>query len=264
MTLPRRVGFLRLYAVRLIGEAVNNITPTAYLGGEPVKASLLRRDGVPMTESLASVTIAKTTLTIAQAVFMLTGVVLFTRATDLTDATLWLIVGPFFILILCWLAVGWQKKGVFASLVRLADVFHLKSRWLEAKRHRFREVDSVIHQFMSQHSLRFWSSVGLHFIGWALGAVEVYVIFALLGHPLSWIEAYMIESLSQLTKIMGFFVPGSLGIHEAGGVVIFRWLGYSESLGLTLILLKRVREAVYTALGFLLLALERRPQVSNV
>ena len=60
------VSFLRVFAVRTAGEVVNMTTPTAYVGGEPLKAYLLQKSGVPMVEGLASVVIAKTTMTIAQ------------------------------------------------------------------------------------------------------------------------------------------------------------------------------------------------------
>ena len=48
----------RTYVVRMIGEAYNNITPTASLGGEPVKAWLLKVNwGVPLRDSGASLVI---------------------------------------------------------------------------------------------------------------------------------------------------------------------------------------------------------------
>ncbi len=68
-----RVGFLRLFAIRMAGETVNVTTPAAYMGGEPVKAYLLKHDGVPIVESVASVITAKTTMTLAQVLFILLG-----------------------------------------------------------------------------------------------------------------------------------------------------------------------------------------------
>lgn len=60
------VPFSRLFLIRMAGEAVNLTTPTAYLGGEPVKSYLLRRYDVPLTDAIASVVTSKTTMTIAQ------------------------------------------------------------------------------------------------------------------------------------------------------------------------------------------------------
>jgi uncharacterized protein (TIRG00374 family) len=68
-----KVGFLRLFAIRMAGETVNVTTPAAYMGGEPLKAYWLKRYGVPMVESMASVITAKTTMTLAQVLFILLG-----------------------------------------------------------------------------------------------------------------------------------------------------------------------------------------------
>lgn len=71
----QRVPFWRLLAIRTAGEVVNMTTP-AYVGGEPLKAYLLKQYNVPITEGAASVVIAKTTMTIAQVVFILVGIAL--------------------------------------------------------------------------------------------------------------------------------------------------------------------------------------------
>lgn len=69
------VPFWRVLAIRTAGEVVNMTTSTAYVGGEPLKAFLLKRQGVPIVEGLASVVTAKTTMTIAQSLFILSGIV---------------------------------------------------------------------------------------------------------------------------------------------------------------------------------------------
>jgi hypothetical protein len=57
-----------------LGEVVNMTTPTAYVGGEQLKAYLLKKHHVPMVEGLPSVIIAKTTMTIAEVLFILLGI----------------------------------------------------------------------------------------------------------------------------------------------------------------------------------------------
>ena len=59
--------------IRTAGEVVNTTTPAGYVGGEPLKASLLRKHHVPMEEAFTSVIIAKTTMTIAEVLFILLG-----------------------------------------------------------------------------------------------------------------------------------------------------------------------------------------------
>ena len=56
--------FWRLFGARLAGEALNLVTAVGSVGGEAVKAWLIRRD-VAYADSVPSVVIAKTTITIA-------------------------------------------------------------------------------------------------------------------------------------------------------------------------------------------------------
>ncbi|MBI3800319.1 MAG: flippase-like domain-containing protein, partial [Deltaproteobacteria bacterium] len=82
----------RLSLARLAGEAVNNLTPTANLGGEPIKVYLLRAHGLTIDTGLASVVVAKTTLVVSQIVFILLGF-------------------PFFLYRLGWVRQGWWVLG---------------------------------------------------------------------------------------------------------------------------------------------------------
>jgi hypothetical protein len=55
----------------MAGETANVTPPAAYIGGEPLKAYWLKRYGVSMVEGVASVITAKTTMTLAQVLFIL-------------------------------------------------------------------------------------------------------------------------------------------------------------------------------------------------
>jgi uncharacterized membrane protein YbhN (UPF0104 family) len=66
--------FVTLFGARLAGEALNIITPLASVGGEAMKAWLLRQDA-GLGETVPAVIIAKTTSTIAQALFLVLGIV---------------------------------------------------------------------------------------------------------------------------------------------------------------------------------------------
>src|SRR5690242_20481199 len=77
---PRgRVPFRTLFMARLAGEAFNATTPGASVGGEPVKAALIRHH-VDYHESAASLVVAKTTITISQVLFLAFGLAVMPRA----------------------------------------------------------------------------------------------------------------------------------------------------------------------------------------
>ena len=70
-----RAAIRQLWSARLAGEAVNATTPTASVGGEPVKVYLLRCWVSPV-EGLASVIVDKTTLVVGQGLFLIFGLTL--------------------------------------------------------------------------------------------------------------------------------------------------------------------------------------------
>ena len=87
-----RVPFLRLMAARVAGEAVNVMTAVAPVG-DAIKVWFLGPH-VPYRESVASVIIAKTTITLSQTLFLLLGVaVALALSVDarLVAAMLWLL-----------------------------------------------------------------------------------------------------------------------------------------------------------------------------
>ncbi|MCC6763246.1 MAG: flippase-like domain-containing protein [Deltaproteobacteria bacterium] len=243
-----------LYLARLIGEAMNSITPTAYLGGEPVKAFVLQRFGVPLTEGAASVILAKTALTIAQIAFVVVGVALFMIRRDVGMVTVSTVFGLTLAGVgVTFLLVVLQRRGLVAFVARLMLRIFPRARLAARLAAGAPAVDARLRAFYGARPQAATVSVAFHFVGWVTGAAEVFVIMHLIGHPVSIGDAIIVEALAQPTRLAGVLIPGTLGVQEAGGMVIFRMLGLPPDLGLAMMLLKRVREIGFNLLGVALL-----------
>jgi hypothetical protein len=72
LLLPGPVPLSLVFRARLAGEAVNLATPTMAVGGEPVKALLLR-PRVSLLDGLVSVIADKTTIVVGQIIFLAGG-----------------------------------------------------------------------------------------------------------------------------------------------------------------------------------------------
>jgi uncharacterized membrane protein YbhN (UPF0104 family) len=99
----------------------------------------------------------------------------------------------------------------------------------------------------------FWRASGWHLAGWLLGVSEVFLIMYLIGAPLTWLDALVIEALSQPIRATAVIIPGGLGTQEWGGVALGRLIGMTEDEAATLWLLKRGRELVFDGVGLLYL-----------
>jgi putative membrane protein len=243
-----------LYLARLVGETMNSITPTAYLGGEPVKALVLQRFGVPLTESATSVILAKTALTIAQIAFVIVGVALFLLRGEIAVSSLPTLIALFLAgAAVTALLVILQRRGLVAFVARLLQRVFPRARLVARLAAEAPEIDRRLRSFYGARPRAAAVSVAFHFVGWLTGAAEVYVIMLLIGHPVGVRDAVVIEALAQPMRLAGILVPGTIGVQEAGGMVIFGLLGLPPELGLAMMLLKRVREIGFNLLGLTLL-----------
>src|SRR5262245_30122818 len=95
--------------------------------------------------------------------------------------------------------------------------------------------------------------------GWAV-AVEIYVILAWVGAPVGWQTALALETGSVLIDGILFFVPAKMGTQEGGKVLLFAMMGLDPARGLTVGVVRRIRELTYAGLGLAVLAwLTARP-----
>ena len=75
-------------------------------------------------------------------------------------------------------------------------------------------------------------------------AGEVYLIMGWMGHPVTYVEAVIFESLGQTVRMAGFIVPAGLGIQEGALTLIGAALGVSPAACLSLSVGKRLRECL--------------------
>ena len=242
--------FGRLYGARLAGEALNLVTALGSMGGEAVKAWLIRRD-VAYEESVPSVVIAKTTLTIAQALFLLIGVALawttpFTSS-RLISAMLWLLVVE-----VAAVAgfVGVQVAGLVGRGGRLLQWSGVMKR---AGDHAER-LDTALHDYYRRDWHRLALSTSFHLAGWLLGAFEAFVILYFLGIPATLVTAAVIEALGSGVRFATFLVPASLGAFESANAAAFDAMGLSAGAGIAFSFVRRARQLAWIGIGLLVLA----------
>jgi uncharacterized protein (TIRG00374 family) len=252
--LSETVPFRPLAAARLAGEAFNMTTPTAAVGGEAVKAWLLRGHA-PLDATLASVIAAKTTITLGQALYFLLGVVVAWR-TGLTGSgllygMLWLLGIEAMVLGLFVLV---QTRGMLGWILRLLERFGVHPARGQATLGR---VDDALGQFYRTAPGRLGLSIGFHFIAWLLGSLETWLILKFLGSEVSLATATVIEAFGTAIKVATFLVPASLGVLEGGFVATFATLGLSSTTAITFSLVRRLREAVWVAIGLIAFAVMR-------
>ena len=250
-----RVGFGRLFAIRMAGESINVTTPAAYVGGEPMKAYLLKRYGVPLVEGFASVITAKTTMTIAQVLFILLGLGLafwILGASDHIVATAVVSVG-----LLCFgvgLFVLMQRYGLAMGCLKILRSCRLRFNFIESKEAQLIELDQTIRNFYLQHRRTFYLALLTFFVAWMAETLEVYAILYYLDVPVDVVTSISIAALTVFIKGGTFFIPGSLGAQEGGYLLLLLGYGYTDVTGIAFALIRRLREILWILIGLVCLA----------
>lgn len=256
------VPFLALVRARLAGDAVNVATPTASVGGEPLKAYLLR-PWVPLTEGFAAVIADKTTVVTGQWLYLLVGLGAAVSMLSPSHALLFAmaaLLGVEALAVAGFVLV--QTRGIFGGGGRLLGRVGLAPS--ERYQGGLEELDRALARFYRERIGRLAGSALLHALAWAGGGVEIYLVLHLLGIPVSLGTALVIESFGAAVKFASFMIPASLGALEGGYVAFFGAFGLGGAAGLSYVLVRRMREATWVALGFLAMtALGPRPRLAE-
>lgn len=255
-----RVGFATLLRVRLVGEAFNLTTPTAALGGEAVKVWLLRGT-VSLDESIPSIVVAKTTITVGQAIFLLVGVVVAWITVLSNSPLLYAMLALFAIEMasLTAFAVA-QTRGMFAWTRRLLERFGIRAF---GRGETISRVDRGLAWFYQREPRRLALSIGFHFLAWLLGSVEAFLILRFLGIPVSFATATVIEAFGTGVRFVTFMIPASLGALEGGYVATFVALGLGPAAAISFGLVRRVREVAWVVAGLVVFAILRSAAYSR-
>jgi uncharacterized protein (TIRG00374 family) len=242
-----RAPFRRLYRARVIGEALNIVTALGSVGGEAAKAWLVRED-VSYEESVPSVVIAKTTITIAQALFLCLGIVVAWSALDVSSDILR---GMLWLLVIEVVAVagffGAQVSGLVARGGRVLKAFGVIDDIGSAQK-----LDAALRGYYRTEWRRFGLSVAFHLAGWLLGVVEALIMLGALGVDASVVTATAIEALGSGVRFATFLVPANLGAFEGANAAAFGALGFGAGAGLAFSFVRRARQAAWVVIGVLL------------
>jgi putative membrane protein len=227
--------------LRFVREALNSILPLAVVGGDVIGASLLTRFGVGLSLAIASVLVDLFVQVVCLLIFVLVGLgVLLTLSGNhqLTAVTSVMLVIALPAITGFFLALNF---GAFEPVVRRLAKFGEKRQWA-AFGHVVDLGDRLQQIWRNRRGLS--ASFLVHLASVFLGATEVWIALAFMGHPVSVAEAIAIESLGQGGRAAAFAIPGGLGVQDGTLIAVSAVFGIPPEVALALALIKRVPDLV--------------------
>lgn len=250
---PERAASVRLrdlVRVRIAGDGVNYLTPSASVGGEFVRPGML---GGPLPDDVkvTSVLIAKVAQAVGQAFFILSGIGYLLHARLFAFSGREAFYGA--------LGVSGILLGVVVGVILLVmEPPAWASRRFPAAIEASAPVRALLKSYLRRHPQRMLGSIAFFMLGYGWGAAEVWLICRFLGLPLDVATALSVEFLSNLVDALAFWVPAKIGTQEAGKAAIFAGLGLPAEIGFTLGIVRHVRELCWAGLGLGLYAAHQR------
>ncbi len=242
---------IELIKLRIAGDAINYLTPSATIAGEVTRTTMLN-DSHGTEVRAASVLVAKCTQTLGQILFALTGLVVAAGGH--------LPVARRYATVIYGIASG------FALVLGTLALYELRARprpGAEAEvaptQTGLRALGGWLRYFFRRHPGRFAVSTLLFLLGYAWGAFEAYWICYFLAVPVSVGTAMTIEVLSTTIDSILFIVPAKMGTQEGGKTAIFAALGLPPSSGFAFGVVRHVRELAWAGLGLVLGSARRKP-----
>ncbi|MDB6098684.1 MAG: putative integral rane protein [Gammaproteobacteria bacterium] len=238
---------------RWLGESANSLMPGGQIGGPVLMTRYLSQRGLRMEEAAAAITVSTTLQTFAQILFALMGAALLAAqasrlsldldtAALIASAFLAVQVGGFYLI---------QRRGLFSKLMRAVKRLSGKRDWSHWISHA-QAIDAEVEEAYRRNAA-VTASFFLSLVGWVVGTGEVYLILLFLGMPVSWRDAFLLESLGQAIRGAGFAIPGALGVQEGGYLLLAPLAALGPDTALALSLAKRARELFLGVPGILYL-----------
>ncbi len=248
----RHFKLRELWLLRVLGDSLNYLTPSATIGGEVARALMLHHSETAEARA-SSVVVAKFTQILAQASFVLGGFVFVVSAYLPSTAH--------------WMRLRLGASWVLTSAAGLYLVYSLGGRhWIreagieefaEKKLWGFGKVPWHLRMYFRHHPWRMGGSVLFFLAAYAWSAIEAWLICRFIGVPVTPHLAMAIEVLSIGIDAV-LLVPGKIGVQEGGKTAVFALLGLPPASGFAFGLIRHVRELTWAFTGMAVMALAPR------
>jgi uncharacterized membrane protein YbhN (UPF0104 family) len=247
-----------LFRIRVIGDSFNLILPSANLGGDALRAFMIRGD-VPLKDGVPSVLFDKTMEFVGSLVFLIGGLLVGLFALRLpAKLVIPVSVSLGVTAVMVALFVLAQKRGLMATLTQLGRISPKIAAWAAKRESSLQGIDKSFRLLYTRSNTMAFLPLALQIVSRLLGVAEVMIIMAVLKVPIGFIKALFISTVITAGNTAFFVLPGQWGVTEGLSVLVLQSLGYPAAAGLSLAVIRRIRKLLTTGLGLILFAAEKR------
>jgi glycosyltransferase 2 family protein len=247
MPAASRLSFRRGFTAFLAGDAIGNLTPLGLAASEPAKVVLARPE-LETREAVSSLAVDNLAYTASVATVVAVATALLVWSARLSFA---------------WreAAIGALVAGAVAVVVGFRL---LRGTWRPdrgarpAWREKLAAWRETILQSSALRASQLWRVYGIHLVFHVLAVVEVFLTLRWLGDANPTVtDAVIFEGLNRVMTAVFKFVPFRVGVDEAASGGLSTLLGIPPVVGVTMAVVRKVRNLFWTAVGLTLIGVHR-------
>jgi len=259
----QKVGFFRLFRIRIISDALNILLPSASLGGDAARAYLIKGK-VPLKEGIPGVLFDKTVEFVASTIFLACGFLLGTIFIRMPEGLL----APTLICLAITTAglvllIFFSIRGFYGIVLRISGVIPKVRRWVLNREEQLRALDRNLRLLYARANLKTAAALGLHVLARLAGVVEVLIILRALGVSADFVQAWFISAVVIISNTIFFILPGQWGITESASMLVLKSLGHPAAIGLSLSVIRRIRKLAFVCLALVFFMSEKKGLPEN-
>ncbi|PHI97294.1 hypothetical protein BG621_00400 [Parasaccharibacter apium] len=247
------ISFTRLTASRFVRDAAAACLPFSQLGGMllGIRATTAgharhttNEQPISWMEGIAANIVDITTEVLGQIVFIIIALLCLIGQAD-AGRFMWPL-GIGMVFLTCGVAgFIWTQQRSGNALQALARFFakHISAEWRDVLADNTENFQSYMEGLWGNPA-RIGLGAGMHLLCWMGSAFMTWLSIILLGAHCSFLNALAIEGVVCGIMSAGFFIPGSLGVQEAGYVALGHLFGINADIAMSISLLRRGRDIV--------------------
>ena len=232
------IGLGFIFWATTVREAVDRLLPVASVGGGVVGVRLLYQRGLPIGAAGATVVVEILITIVALYLFAVLGLLLLIDLEPAGAMSRYLLPTVLLCLPVPVLTAALLRYGsVFARLQGILRQIAGINLPADGAAALDREIQACLKR---TGSLAYVG--GLQFVALVSGSLEIWFVLRVVGHPIGFAAALIMESLTQAVRHLAFFVPAGIGVQEGMLIQFGQTFGVSSELALTVSFAKRMRE----------------------
>ena len=227
---------------RLVRDAAAETLPFSQIGGFVLGVRALRLGGQAALRGVLSMSVDLVVELAAKLPYVLAGVLALFALAPGSGLMRPLGIGLLLTAAAVAVPVLWRRRlgEAFQRAIR-----KFSQRWpvLTSLRrmHAEGDINTVLDDILGQRARLRWG-FALHLLCWFLGAAELWLIFHLLGQPVTAGRALVIDSVVAGLRTFVFMVPAAAGVQEASYVLACAVFGISPAAAVAVSFARRARD----------------------